>query len=185
MTAKPGGPDFKRLLEAGGLAELGPGLRKGIIEQTALNNELDSLFGSTNLTVVSKELIRGLILLWHDHFDAAHEISQAIENADGSFVHGILHRREPDYGNAAYWFRRVGTHASFAGLAKRVADLPALKDEAALKTELMPRGYWDPFAYIHLCEKAAGKLPSDARVILLREIQGVETEVLLEHFLTR
>ena len=32
---------------------------------------------------------------------------------EGEFWHAILHRQEPDPGNAAYWFRRVGQHAVY------------------------------------------------------------------------
>jgi hypothetical protein len=44
-------------------------------------------------------------------------------------------------------------------------------------------GKWDPFAFIRACEKAAAKPKSDPQVDLLRQIQGVETEVLLEYLL--
>lgn len=173
--------DFKKLLE-GGLPELGPGPRAGVLSETELNGQLDKLFSGAALSPVSRELVRGLVLLWHDHMDAAHNISQSIENPDGSFVHGILHRREPDYGNAAYWFRRVGTHAAFPALAERVAKMDGVD---SVKSELLPGGKWDAFAFIRLCEKTSRKPASDAQVNLLRAVQGIESEVLLEHFLQR
>jgi hypothetical protein len=48
-----------------------------------------------------------------------------------------------------------------------------------LKKELAPRGEWDAFAFVDACESAAGKSAADGRVQLLREIQRIETEVLL------
>lgn len=62
--------------------------------------------------------------LWHD----AHEVAQSINSPEGSYWHAILHRLEPDPGNAAYWFRRVGAHPIFPALAK-IAGVPK----------------WDPF----------------------------------------
>src|SRR5690348_13645706 len=41
-------------------------------------------------------------------WDAAHELAQAQDDADGAWVHAWLHRIEGDLGNADYWYRRAG-----------------------------------------------------------------------------
>src|SRR5262245_28695382 len=60
------------------------------------------------------------LYLYFSCLDEAHEIAQAVETPEGSFWHGIMHRQEPDPGNASYWFRQVGLHPIF----------PALRDAA-------------------------------------------------------
>src|SRR5215469_5876032 len=102
--------DFAKLLDAPKLVELGPGPRDCSLPAAKLDEALRPLFDAHKLPPHSRDLVRALLLLWHGHLDAAHVIAQEVENADGSFVHGIVHRREPDYSNASYWFRRVGTH---------------------------------------------------------------------------
>jgi hypothetical protein len=52
-----------------------------------------------------------LLALWWDakgNWEKAHEVAQDVAGADGAWVHGYLHRREGDVGNAAYWYRRAG-----------------------------------------------------------------------------
>ncbi len=51
--------------------------------------------------------------LYLDELDRSHTISQSISDATGSFWHGIMHRREGDFGNSHYWFRKVGAHPAF------------------------------------------------------------------------
>ncbi|MFO0222939.1 MAG: hypothetical protein ACK56E_06450, partial [Planctomyces sp.] len=55
----------------------------------------------------------GLLLYW-DFAEESHQISQTMERRGNprtaDYWHGIMHRREPDAGNAGYWFRRVGDH---------------------------------------------------------------------------
>lgn len=80
--------------------------------------------------------------------DASHQISQAIDSAEGSYWHGIMHRREGDYSNAKYWFRRVGQHAMHGQLvahiqaaesrfAPRKLPLDRLDNSSSLANELV------------------------------------------------
>lgn len=48
--------------------------------------------------------------LWHGlrgEWDAAHELAQAQDDAEGGWVHAWLHRVEGDPGNADYWYQRA------------------------------------------------------------------------------
>jgi len=48
--------------------------------------------------------------LYVDELDRSHQVSQGIDDSTGSFWHGIMHRREGDFSNSHYWFRRAGFH---------------------------------------------------------------------------
>ncbi|MDB5047474.1 MAG: hypothetical protein JWO30_545 [Fibrobacteres bacterium] len=90
-------------------------------------------------------LLEGISLLWNDCWKEAHEIAQAREGErDFDLLHAILHRREGDYPNAAYWFREVGKHPCYLILEKRIA--PFLDGESA--AVLMPDGRWSALAFI-------------------------------------
>jgi len=71
-------------------------------------------------------VLQAAIWLYVDDLDRSHTISQGIETEEGSFWHGIMHRREGDFSNAKYWFRRAGTLPSRLGL-----DPFTLTDEVA------------------------------------------------------
>jgi hypothetical protein len=168
---------FATFLNTSEPAELGPETRPGALSREKLEHALGAMLESSNLSADRKGAIRSLLLLWHDHLEASHEIAQSIDNADGAFVHGIMHRREPDFGNAAYWFRRVGKHPAFARLASTVESVLGLASAESLASKLVPGGEWDPFAFINACE-AAGDTGGQRR--LLRQIQQIEFETLLD-----
>ena len=168
---------IKELLATGEPAELGPGPRAGVLSEADLTAKLNPLLAKSKLSPTREQLVRSLILLWHDHLDASHTISQGIENVDGSCVHAIMHRREPDAWNSKYWWRRVGDHAAFPEIGRRVSDLLA-GQKADLAERLIPGGRWDASAFVDACDAA-----KDESVIrTLRELQRIETEVLLEYF---
>jgi hypothetical protein len=91
-----------------------------LIEQSplpGLNSAPQCATTSENITCLVKKnpILRGSLVeagLWllAGQLDRSHTISQSIDSADGSYWHGIMHRREGDFSNANYWFRRVGRH---------------------------------------------------------------------------
>ncbi|MEM9644697.1 MAG: hypothetical protein AAF989_06875 [Planctomycetota bacterium] len=54
--------------------------------------------------------IKSALWLLAGELDRSHDISQNLKSPSGSFLHGIMHRREGDFGNAKYWFRTAGDH---------------------------------------------------------------------------
>lgn len=172
---------IKQLLATPEPAELGPRPRPGVLGESALNAKLDALFAEGGPSSIRQQLIRSLVLLWHDHLVASHNISQGIENADGSFVHAIMHRREPDAWNSKYWWRRVGKHPAFPEITRRVSELlkgSHRREELGLAKRLVADGSWDASAFVDACDAAK----DESMIRTLREIQRIETEVLLEHF---
>ncbi len=160
--------------------ELGPGPRPGVQSELELTEKLQEFFRAGKLPAEKQELVRALVFLWHDHLESAHVIAQDIDTVDGAFVHAIVHRREPDYGNAKYWFRRVGKHPAFGELSSGVGSLLEQRGNRDLGQLLLPNGQWDPFAFVDACEQVKRKATHDEA--LLREIQRIETENLLEWF---
>lgn len=176
-------PELKRLIETPKLAGLGPEKRAGALTVSEIDQDLRGALEG-KLTPAEKDLFRASIYLWHDHLDEAHNIVQDIETADGSLLHGIMHRREPDYGNAKYWFRRVGSHPSFLSLAVRGGEYLEKAEETDLRSRLVPNKMWDPFAFVDAVEDAEdGKFPSKTSV--LQQLQKLEFECFLENLANR
>jgi hypothetical protein len=122
--------------------------------------------------------ISGVWLL-HDYLDESHTISQSIETPSASFWHGIMHRREGDYSNAKYWFRRIGRHPAFEALGQRAAEMAAARGEERAARSLITAGQWEPFAFVDLCEANVRTQSSTHELCL--DIQQAEWECLFDH----
>ncbi|MFI4860062.1 MAG: hypothetical protein ACIAXF_05205 [Phycisphaerales bacterium JB063] len=48
--------------------------------------------------------------LYVDELDKSHDCSQALPGPTGCYWHAIMHRREGDFNNAKYWYRKAGAH---------------------------------------------------------------------------
>jgi hypothetical protein len=122
------------------------------------------------------------LLLWNDDLDGCHTIAQELSDEFGAYLHGIMHRREPDYGNAKYWFRRVGEPVLFPQLRAAALDLlgeaPGLDD---YRKSLKSNDRWDPFRMVDWCESAG----EEREVSFLRVLQAIEIQGLTYHWLDR
>jgi hypothetical protein len=163
------------LVQREALPELGPGSPNRPVEPKLRSLSLEALFSGQR--IVDPDMARGCLAgLWllHDFLDESHAISQEIETPTGSYWHGMMHRREPDYGNSKYWFRGVGQHPVFAPLVASVQADPSSELQVPDVAALGSHRTWDPFRFVDLCERAArvsGPLSTACRTIALREWQ--------------
>lgn len=119
--------------------------------------------------------------LWFDDLDESHKIAQELVTATGSLWHAILHRREGDFSNAKYWYRRCETHhvnkmmgAVVSSLAGDLASDPAV-------AHAIHEG-WNPSGFVDLVQAVKNK-PSDPRYELAVRIQRAEWEALFNYCL--
>lgn len=134
---------------------------------------------------VGKTALRAGLFQWHDFLDESHEQSQSIEgegeNQIGDYWHAIMHRREPDYSNAKYWFRQFKSQPSYLEL-RQVADgiLAACTapDASKWRNRLQADSRWNPLAFVDLCEECAADEQSDL-AIAARRIQYAEMSLLV------
>jgi hypothetical protein len=117
--------------------------------------------------------------LLHDYLDESHKISQEIETPMGSFWHGIMHRREGDFSNAKYWFRRVGQHPVLEALGQRAGEMAAARGEEQAAKKLITSGIWDAFAFVDQCEFVVGGQVGPLDLCL--DMQQAEWEHLFDH----
>lgn len=117
-------------------------------------------------TEAAKACHAGLWLYW-DFLDESHSISQEIHTPEGSAWHAIMHRREGDFLNSEYWFRRIGSHPIFG----------SLKNEAAT----LGYEYTNPFDFVDFCAKAIRSGGDDEQLAV--KVQMAECRLLFEYCL--
>ena len=119
---------------------------------------------------------QGGLWLYFSCFDECHQIVQDLTSREASFWHAILHRQEPDDGNSAYWFRRVGMHPVFDALSAAANKIAAQHPNSGFR----PARKWDPFSFIEFCERARQQAGSPAERVAL-QIQRAEWQALFDY----
>jgi hypothetical protein len=159
-------------------APLGAGEPNRAAEARLVALSVDSLLAGRPVAdrAAAQACLAGL-WLYHDFLDESHAISQDLHTPEGSYWHGILHRRDGDYDNAKYWVRRVGKHPVYPRLAQFAARAAASCHGIDPAVQyLATQGAWDPFRFVDSCRAASGPTAD-----VCREIQAREWELLFDH----
>jgi hypothetical protein len=119
--------------------------------------------------------------LWlrHNYLDRSHTISQSLHSTTGSFWHGMMHRREPDYSNAAYWFRRVGEHPVYGELGRQARHIAQASERCSASRLLSASERWDALGFIDLVRHAIHHGGADLQLGI--EIQQCEWDLLFDY----
>jgi hypothetical protein len=168
-------PAIRELLSQDRLFDLGPGRPNEKMRDRLQGLTVEKLFAPE--TIRHQDLAqacRSALWLYHDFVDESHELSQAIASVEGSLWHGIMHRRELDYSNAAYWFRKAGQHPVFDTLGPAAQELAA-----ASPVEVVIPSPWNPFWFIDFCEGCVVRKEPGEKLAVL--IQKREWEMLFDY----
>lgn len=171
------GPVFAPLLAVDRNRSLDGGAADAALRKSLHDLSLHAAFAPRTIVDpdAAEACLAGLWLLC-DELDRSHTISQGIETPAGSFWHGIMHRRERDFSNAKYWFRRVGRHGAYERIAAAALELATSDAERLWAGRIAPGGAWDPLAFVDLCQAAQRDEPAAGSYC--RRVQQAEWEAL-------
>lgn len=162
------------------LTRLEPGL---LVPKAVWSDELQRQIEALDPGKKDAELaLKAALLLWNDDLDGCHKIAQDLSDASGGYLHAVMHRREPDYSNSKYWFRKVGDHVFFPQL--QAAALELLSDATGLdpyRLAIESSKTWDPFRMVDWCESAKG----EREIFFLRALQAIEIQGLTYYWLSQ
>lgn len=127
-------------------------------------------------------ILAGLWLLEGD-LDASHELSQKWETPTGSYWHAIMHRREGDFGNSKYWYRRIRKHPAaeyFQELFQSKIAYSEHTKELANKKELMP--FLE--SWVDLNQKAVRNNTDPKLASAVSQLAWLEWQIVMHHTLS-
>lgn len=163
--------------------ELGPGPRPGVLAAHDLVKSLREWGEAHDVAPDVFRLIKAIALLYHDHHDQAHDLVQDGSDADAALIHAILHRREPDFWNAKYWFRRVPDHPIYRDLTGCLEELAVEDSTRRMVSELTMTGSVDPFRLVDEIESVSHARTRGPEATFLRLVQQAEFEALAAYLL--
>lgn len=114
--------------------------------------------------------VRAGLFYRYDALGEAHSLVQELPGELAAYWHGMIHRRETDFDNARYWFRRAGELPIFESLHQAASGFSAV----------MARQFnWDPYLFTGLCEQE--KYGDDSLKGELVALQRLEFEKVFDY----
>jgi hypothetical protein len=115
-------------------------------------------------------VVRGGLLYALDDLAGCHEFFQNTASDLVGYWHGMMHRREADFDNARYWFRRAGALPFFDTLYSGGAEI---------STGMAKQRLWDPYLFTSECEQH--RFGADSEEESLSRLQREEFDVVFDY----
>lgn len=154
------GHDWIRLIESANSPGLDDQPANAQLAEAMLHQSDDAW---SDVSSEAKQLLRSGLWLLAGDLDRSHNISQNLASAEGSFLHGIMHRREGDFGNAKYWFRKVGDHPVIDELVSKATSV-----------------YSGSYEFVDSCQQAMNQA-DPVKIRQCKEMQWTEWVCLMGH----
>ena len=155
-------------------------LLKPLIPKGPLDSDLVRSLAATGDDVLAGEripadttlfaLVRGGLFYALDALPEAHAIFQEAKDDPGAYWHGMLHRREGDFDNARYWFRRAGVLPFFSEMHRAAC---------AHSGTMARQSNWDPYLFTGQCEQV--RFGADDLTGEMQALQRVEFEAIFDY----
>jgi hypothetical protein len=116
------------------------------------------------------DIVRGALLYSLDDLSGCHHFFQDTARDLVGYWHGMMHRREADFDNARYWFRRSGKLPFFDTLHRRAS---------AISPDVAQQDSWDPYLFAGQCEQHRFGADSDIQELL--RLQRAEFDVVFDY----
>ena len=174
--------DLRPLVEAASLPDLQGTLAQPSLKDTILKWELTHSNGASKarFTDELQDLILAALWLLEGDLDHSHRFSQRWETLNGSYWHAIMHRREGDWSNAKYWYRRVAKNPMINSFKQTILAHHAYR---AVMPELVRPVSITEFleAWVDVNQQAVQADASERLVTATRNLAWVEWQLLLAH----
>ena len=115
-------------------------------------------------------LVRGGLYYAVDALSEAHALFQEAHDDLGAYWHGMMHRREADFDNARYWYRRAVALPIFNLLHRTAGEH---------SPDMLRQENWDPYLFTGQCEQARHGAPELTDELV--KLQRAEFEALFDY----
>lgn len=118
--------------------------------------------------VQGKDSLAAGLWLYVDDLKRSHEVSQQVHRPSGSFWHAIVHRREADFNNSHYWYRKIGQHPV-------LSRVDAGGGGAGAGTAI---GSYEPHTFVDRVERAVAQQSDSPDLVAMQRLEWI---ALFEH----
>lgn len=174
--------DLRPLVEAAAMPSLQGTLAQPSLKDNILKWELTHSNGASKarFTPELQDLILAALWLLEGDLEQSHRFSQRWETLNGSYWHAIMHRREGDWGNSKYWYRRASKNPLISSFKQTILAHHAYR---AVMPELVRPVEVNDFleAWVDVNQQAVQPNASERLVNATRDLAWVEWQLLLAH----